>query len=121
MIEVFIVKDGEPLGHIEIERGKQNFAELNGADYSEYTIRFEVDRGSAVGIHSRTIYGFPRNKLNVFALVRQALNTLDHKELELEPGYDPDSPEASVPQDLARQIRGAVREIQAGFGRLHRH
>jgi hypothetical protein len=116
MIEVYICKDGEPLAQIEIK----NTGLVHVGDLADYTVRFGVDRGSAVGVHSRTMYGFPRKHLNVLALVRQALNTLDEKELSLEPGYDPDAPEASLSSSLARGLSGTVQAIQGRFGRLYR-
>lgn len=119
MIEVFIVHDGEPLGHIEI-KNVTPADKPTWDEFADYTVRYGVDRGTAVGVHSRVLYGFPRKYYNVFALVLQALNSLDEKELKLERDYDIDSPEAAVSSDLARRLSGVVREIQAGFSRLHR-
>jgi hypothetical protein len=116
MIEVFVVNDGEPLGTIEILRDGETFANENLCDY---VIRFAVDRGSAIGAHVRTIHSFPRTQLNCFALVLQALNTLEEKELSLERDYDVDSEEAAVPSDLARRLNPIVRAIQDRLGRLH--
>lgn len=121
MIEVWITKNGEPLATIEIKNQGVIESLLDGTEFADYSVKFGVDRGSAVGIHSRVMNLFPRNRINVLGLVRQALMLLEEKELKLEPGYDIDSPEAAVSADLARQVRGAVREIQAQVSRLHRH
>lgn len=114
MIEVIILKNGEPLGHIEIK----NLDGETGAPLADYSVKFAVERGSAVGLHARHVDLFPRRQYNVLALVRQALMTLEPKELKLEEGFDVD--EATVSTDLARRLRGALREIQAGVRRLHR-
>jgi hypothetical protein len=115
MIEVIINKNGEQIGYIEIA----NLSSLgpNG----DYLVKYAVERGSAVGLHSRMIHDFPRKHYNVFALVLQALNTLTEKELELERDFDPDQAEAPVSSDVARRFRGAVRSIQAGFSRRDNH
>lgn len=122
MIEVFIVHDGEPLAHIEIERVDDYF-ELGSQHppMADYRVRFGVDRGSAVGVSSRMVHAFPRRKFNVFGLVRLVLDTLNEKEFLLESDYDIDSSETSVPKGLARGLRGRVQEVQARFGRLHHH
>lgn len=122
MIEVYICVDGEPLGLIEIKRSTPPDYSITDivSDWADYTVKFAVDRGTALGLHSRTMYGFPRKYYNVFGLVSQALNLLDEKEFKLERDYDPDSSEASVLSDLARRLSETVREIQARVGRLHR-
>jgi hypothetical protein len=116
MIEVFICLNEEPLGYIKIANTGESID-----DTSNYLVQFGIDRGSSVGVHSRLLHFFPRKKYNVFALLLQALQTLNEKELELESGYDIDSPEALVPADLARRFSGTVREIQAKFSRSNRH
>lgn len=117
MIDVYVCINGEPLAQIEI----QNISSSDDLEYSDYTVRYAVDRGSALGTHSRLIHGFPRKRYNAFALIAVALNTLSQKELELERDFDPDSPEAAIPSALARRLSGTVRQIQAGFSRLHRN
>lgn len=113
MIEVIINKNGEQIGYIEI-------VNLSSAGpVGDYAVKYAVERGSAVGMHTRMIHAFPRKQYNVFALVLQALNTLTEKELELERDFNPD--EASVSSDVARRFRGAVRSIQAGFSRRDHH
>lgn len=123
MIEVHVSKNGEPIAHIEIKNEtSQIVQELHGAthEYADYTVKYAVERGSAVGLHTRWIYAFPRKEFNALALVRQALNTLDEKELRLERNFDPDAPEATVSSDLARRLNRPMREIQARFSRLYR-
>jgi hypothetical protein len=115
MIEVLILKNDQPIAKIEIKNVEPN----SNTDYADYSVRFAVERGSAVGLHRRLFFSFPRKQLNALALVRQALMTLDEKELQLERDFDPD--EAPVSPDLARRLGGAVREIQAGFSRLYHH
>lgn len=115
MIEVIINKNGEQIGYIEIA----NLTSLGPT--GDYAVKYAVERGSAVGVHTRWINNFPRKKYNVFALVLQALNTLTEKELELERDFDPDQAEAPVSSDVARRFDRAVRSIQAGFSGLHRN
>lgn len=97
MIEVKLTsRDGKlELGRIRIEN--QEVHEDGTADYS---VQFAVDRVGAVGLHQRSIRHFPRDKYNVLALLRQALETLDPKELKLEPG--------TTSSDMAREKRGAL-------------
>jgi hypothetical protein len=114
MIEVIILKNGEPLATVEIKN-----VQVHSDGTADYRVLFAVERGSAVGIHRRPIFRFPRKRLNALALLRQALNTLDEKELELERDFNPD--ETTVSTDLARRLRGAMREIQREVSRLHRH
>ena len=101
MIEVTITKNGEPLAHIQIVNSN------NDLELADYNIKYAVERGSAVGTHVRNIHNFPRKKYNVLALLRQALMTLDQKELLLERDFDPD--EAPVSSNLARRLRRALR------------
>lgn len=112
MIEVKITKDGQPIAHMEIKH-IPDVEPVDLPNWATYKIKYAVERGTAVGMHTRTIYGFPRKYYNVLALVLQALNALSEKELKLEHNFDPD--EASVSTDLARKQRGALREIQAWF------
>jgi hypothetical protein len=81
MIEVTIRHVGSDvqLGRITIEN-----IQMNQDGTADYSIQFGVDRHSAVGVHRRAIWGFPREKYNVFALLLQALNTLEPPELELD-------------------------------------
>lgn len=62
---------------------------------ADYLAQFGVERIGAVGLHTRTIRAFPRLKFNVLALLKQVLDTLDPRELELENEVDP--------RDLARR------------------
>lgn len=91
MIEVVIrhKESGGEIGRIEIEN-------VSGpGEVADYAVKFGVDRITSVGLHKRPILGFPRTKYNVLALVLQALNTLDPRELEL----DHDAPAS----DLSRK------------------
>lgn len=115
MIEVVVLKNGEPIAHVEIK----NIETSVHGTMANYSVKYAVERGSAVGLHTRLIHHFPRTKYNALALVRQALTTLEERELELEEGFDVD--QAPVSTDLARRLSGAVREIRAGVGKLHRH
>lgn len=114
MIEVLVLKNSQPMARVEIKN-----VETHEDGTADYSVRFGVERGSAVGLHRRLIFGFPRKRLNALALVRLALESLNEKELELERGFDPD--EAPVSSDVVGGFRGALREIQGGFSRLHRH
>lgn len=126
MIEALILHNDEPIAKIRITRqgGFTGFT-LSGEhiDLADYSVEFAVERGTAVGLHTRNIFGFPRRELNVLALLRLALENLDEKELKLERDFDPDAPEAEAPvsADLARRLNRTVREIQAGLSRLHYH
>lgn len=99
MIEVHINKrtpDGvvEELAYIKII----NISDDSGEDYPDYVAEFAVERYAAVGLHRRVIRNFPRLRYNVLALVRQALETLEPRELELERNVSP--------SDLARRQSG---------------
>lgn len=123
MIEVYIVQDGEPLGHIELQHIERDYSAVDfKSDWSDYTVRYAVNRGDGTfGAHNRVIYGFPRKYYNVFALVLQGLTALNEKDLKLERDFDLDADEATVPADLARRLRRALPAIQAKFSRLHHH
>lgn len=81
MIEVTLthVGSGVELGRITIEN-----VQMNDDGTADYSIRFGVDRHEAVGIHQRALFGFPREKYNVFALLLQALSTMEPDELRLD-------------------------------------
>lgn len=114
MIEVLIRTYDDDQSPIQLGRIviKKNYVGRDGT--ADYSVKFMVERGSAVGLHKRLMWGFPRKQLNVLALVRQALNTLDPKELELERGFDPDSPEANRTSDMARRLKRIGRKVQRG-------
>lgn len=103
LIEVVIkhVQSNMELGRIRIESTSPPESEL-----ADYSIRFAVERGSGVGIHQRGIYDFPRTKFNVFALLRQALGTLEESELEL-------THEAHT-SNMAGRLRAFISKIQDG-------
>jgi len=106
MLRCSVTQDDDELCFIEIENVGGTSAE------GDYVVRFVSSRGTAIGIHSRSIRQFPRTKYNSLALLLQALNTLSESELELESDYS---------GRMARQERRAVPEIQAGEGELHNH
>lgn len=104
MIEVIIrVKDAvntPALARIEIEN-------LSGydSDTADYSVRFGVDKKDALGLHQRGIHAFPRKKYNVLALVRQALMTLEERDLELDGGLFEDVPPERHAIDWRRFFR----------------
>ncbi len=99
--------DGE-LARIEIENAGGNLYE------GEYIVRFAVSRGKEwVGLHNRSFGAFPRTQYNVLALLMQALNTLDPKELELESDVDP--------SDLEREVRRALPALSGKADGANRH
>jgi hypothetical protein len=77
-IEVVIrhKESGAELGHIDIE----NVSEEK-EDTGDYSVRFAVEKITGVGIHQRAIFNFPRREFNVLALLLQALNTLEPRDL----------------------------------------
>lgn len=80
MIEVIIREKGssEELAHIEIEN-------LSGdVDYADYAIKVATEKGKSVGVHKRGLVNFPRKKYNVLALLLQALNSFEPRDLELD-------------------------------------
>lgn len=79
-------KDGQQLGEIRIERLEGNLATYGkAADSYRYVAQYAVERGGAIGVHSRS-FTFPRLKGNVLALVLAALTELSEEELVLENG-----------------------------------
>lgn len=100
-------------GELELGRVLITNIEMHDDDTADYSVQFAVERCGAVGLHQRVIRHFPRTKYNALALLLQALNTLDPKELELEDGTDS--------SDLARRQRGTLPEIQGGQGPLYHH
>lgn len=113
MIEVEIKVDGVKIGEIEIRNAGGTL------EAGDYICHYIVNRGTAVGAAIRTVHDFPRKRLNVFGLLRLALESLDEKELELERDFDPD--ETTISTDLAWRFDRALREIQARISRLHNH
>lgn len=87
MIKVTITSKGgkHELGRIHIE----NVSTSADGRYGDYSLQFGVDTGAGVAVIQRSVYAFPRKDLNVLALVRLALETLEEKELSLD--ADPDA------------------------------
>lgn len=108
MIEVSITfRDGqEELAHVRIE----NMTTSPDGEYADYSIQFGVDTGSGWAVYQRAIHAFPRKQFNALALLRQALATLEEKELGLD--GNPDDPSsrdhARSSRDLARRLRRAL-------------
>lgn len=87
MIEVVIRhrESGAELGRIEIENvtiGKPN------AKYQDYSVRIGVDRINSVGIYQRGLVSFFKQRYNVLALLKMALETLEPEDLELDGPYE---------------------------------
>ncbi len=79
MIKVSIqTLDGREIALIKIEKLTEGDSE-----FADYSVRFSVARDDGIGLHQRAIRNFPRKKANVLALFRQALATLDERELEI--------------------------------------
>lgn len=114
MIHVTIKSGDDLLGEIEITKVTEEVSE-----FADYRIKYVVNRGSAMAMHQRVIYGFPRKYYNVFAIVLQALNALNEKDLKLERDFDPD--EAPVSADMAGGLDRTMRALPQWFGRLHRN
>jgi hypothetical protein len=100
-IEVVIRHKGSEveLARIEIENvGVSPYVEGDTVHSTgDYSIRFGVHKGEGTGLHQRGIYGFPRTKFNVLALLLQALNTLEPSELEFVGEWDTRPPVQSLP------------------------
>lgn len=71
----------------------------NQGTHADYSVQFAVDTAEGTALYQRAIYSFPRKRLNVLALLRLALETLEEKELSLD--ADPD---ASDSPNLARRL-----------------
>ena len=79
-VEAKLYLDGKiEIGRIDITEVGRNF---DGT--VDYAVEFGVDRIGAIGLHSRVVLAFPAAQYNVLALLKQALETLSPKELELE-------------------------------------
>jgi hypothetical protein len=90
MITVLINDDGELRGELRIEQ-------IAAKDYS---IQFAADSGAGwVDLKQRVLYDFDAEKYNILALVSEALNLLDLKDMEMT--------DASRPGRLARRELGA--------------
>ena len=85
MIEVIILhkETQTELARLEIE----NVTPGDG-EYADYSVQLGVEKGRSVGVHQRGIFGFPRKQYNVLALVLQALNSLDPRDLQFDGEWD---------------------------------
>jgi hypothetical protein len=100
----------------ETELAKMEIERVGGNRWSgNYTVRIVVNRGKrSFGIHQRGFDYFSRIEYNVLGLIRQALNTLDEKELRLE------SDVSST--DMEREERGALPALPGKTeGSVHHH
>lgn len=88
MIEVVIrhKESGAELGRIEIENVSEQASVFD--ETADYSVSIGVERIKSVGLHRRGIINFPRRKYNVLALLRQALETLEPEDLELDGPYE---------------------------------
>lgn len=82
--------NGQQLGEMRIERLPyiKNLDDMAEAvDMPRYVVQYVIERGSAVGIYTRSFI-FKRFEKNVMALVLAALNELSEEELVLERSTD---------------------------------
>lgn len=102
VIEVIVrhVGSGAELAKVTIE----NLTEGDG-DLADYSVRFGVEKGRSVGVHQRGVFAFPRKKYNVLALLLQALNTLDPRELEWDGEWDQRSKPSHIKELRSRLWR----------------
>lgn len=84
MIEVLIThrESGAELGRIHIENVSED------GEFGDYSIQFGVEKIASIGLHQRAIMNFPRKRYNVLALLRQALETLEPRDLELDGKFE---------------------------------
>lgn len=94
MITVLIDDDGELRGEMRIEQ----------IAAKEYSVQYAADSGAGwVDLKQRVLYGFDAEKYNVLALVSEALNILDLKDMVMT--------DASRPGRMARGQLGAGQTI----------
>lgn len=106
MIEVIV---RNPATGLELARIEIKNLVTYDDETADYSVQFAVERGMAVGLHQRGVDKFPRKHYNVLALLRQVLNTLEPKELELERGFDPDEGTETRPPRLTRRHLNIIR------------
>lgn len=87
-----------------------NLEDSSDPEYGNYSIEFGVDTVDGWAIYQRSIESFPRRKYNTLALIRQALNTLEEKELRLDGDIDAPRPQgdARSSRRLAWRLRGTM-------------
>src|SRR5688572_1965267 len=88
MIEVVInhKESGAELGRIEIENVTIGATVFD--DVADFSVRIGVNKIHSIGIIQRGIVRFYRRKYNVLALLKQALETLEPEDLELDGPYE---------------------------------
>ena len=80
MIHVLVTDEGGVKGEMRIERVSPSSAP--GLD--DYSVEFAADSGAGwVDAKRRMLYGFNTKKYNVLALVSEALNVLEFKDMEM--------------------------------------
>lgn len=79
-----------------------NLEDSDDPEFGNYSIEFGVDTAEGFAVYQRSIEAFPRRKYNALALLRQALNTLDEKELRLD--GDIDSPRPPDDAGISRRL-----------------
>lgn len=103
MIEVSIKSGDYEVALIRIT----NLEDSLDPELGNYSIEFGVDTIAGFAVYQRSIEAFPRKKFNALALVRQALMTLEEKELSLDgdPDHRPRPPRhAGLSRYLARRF-----------------
>lgn len=90
-------------GRVELAKIKIINESESSGEVADYSIEFAVHTAAGIALYQRSIYGFPRKKLNALALLLQALNTLAEEELSLD--ADPDAP---GPPDLVGRLLGPL-------------
>lgn len=106
MILVTITSGDHELGLVRIT----NLEDSDDPEYGNYSIELGVDTAAGFAVYQRSIESFPRKKFNALALLRQALNTLEEKELRLDGDITaPRSPrDARLSRSLAWRLGGAL-------------
>ena len=85
MIEVEVKLNGlSPLALIRISNVK-----MHSDGTSDYVAELVVERGQALGIHSRVIAHYPRKTYNVLGLLKAVMDSLTEEEMRLKGGYSP--------------------------------
>lgn len=101
MIQVTITDAGKVLGELRIE----NLTGVSTDGVFDFSVEFAADNGGdIVDLRRRVLYGFNLGKYNALALVSEALNLLELKEMEWDVAPD-------RPADMARKERGAGRSL----------
>lgn len=109
MIECTVNLNGDQVARITM----QETDAYKSRGLAAYQVDITIDKGASVGTHRRMVYDWPREGFNPVLLIRAALNLIDPTMAVIDGDTNGHSP------DLARQIGGAVPEVQAREGELH--